>query len=204
MFILTRFTDLIRLDPTSFKKHLNDAIVDEINNCYANKIIDGVGLCICVYDLIAVGEGQVMSGDGAAFTKITFRMVVFRPFVGEVLEGWISSCTAEGIKVKMEFFDDIFIPAHLLFENSQFVAREQAWMWCPDEEQELFLDTNEKIRFRIEQEKFQDLPPLKQGFVGSGNNTSNDEQDPEKPGVPPYSLIASCQGEGMGLVSWWE
>lgn len=203
MFILTRFTDLIRLDPTSFKKPLNDAIVDEINNCYANKIIDGVGLCICVYDLIAVGEGQVMSGDGAAFTKITFRMVVFRPFVGEVMEGWISSCTAEGIKVKMEFFDDIFIPAHLLFENSQFVAREQAWMWCPDEEQELFLDTNEKIRFRIEQEKFQDLPPLKQGYVGSGA-TTNDEADPEKPGVPPYSLIASCQGEGMGLVSWWE
>lgn len=46
-----------------------------------------------------------------------FRLVVFRPFVGEVLVGWVSSCTEEGLNVKMEFFDDIHIPKHLLFES---------------------------------------------------------------------------------------
>lgn len=42
---------------------------------------------------------------------------MFRPFVGEVLVGWVSSCTEEGLNVKMEFFDDIHIPKHLLFES---------------------------------------------------------------------------------------
>jgi len=51
------------------------------------------------------------------FFTATFRLVVFRPFVGEILIGWVSSCTEEGLNVKMEFFDDIFIPKHLLFES---------------------------------------------------------------------------------------
>lgn len=30
----------------------------------------------------------------------TFRLVVFRPFVGEILIGWVSSCTEEGLNSK--------------------------------------------------------------------------------------------------------
>jgi DNA-directed RNA polymerase subunit E'/Rpb7 len=31
------------------------------------------------------------------YSKCTFRMVVFRPFVGEVIEGTIKSSSSEGI-----------------------------------------------------------------------------------------------------------
>lgn len=44
-----------------------------------------------------------------------FRMIVFRPFVGEVLTGRIMAATHNGIRISLEFFDDIFIPAHLIF-----------------------------------------------------------------------------------------
>jgi DNA-directed RNA polymerase III subunit RPC8 len=44
-----------------------------------------------------------------------FRMTVFRPFVGEVLTGRIMAATYTGIRISLEFFDDIFIPAHLIF-----------------------------------------------------------------------------------------
>jgi DNA-directed RNA polymerase III subunit RPC8 len=44
-----------------------------------------------------------------------FRMTVFRPFVGEVLTGRIMAATHNGIRISLEFFDDIFIPAHLIF-----------------------------------------------------------------------------------------
>jgi DNA-directed RNA polymerase III subunit RPC8 len=61
-------------------------------------------------------------------------MVVFRPFKGEILLGKISSASQHGIKstlqpysqclvsdnitVRLDFFDDIFVPPHLLFEGS--------------------------------------------------------------------------------------
>ena len=42
-------------------------------------------------------------------------MIVFRPFVGEVLTGRIMAATHAGLRISLEFFDDISIPAHLLF-----------------------------------------------------------------------------------------
>ena len=51
------------------------------------------------------------------FFTATFRLVVFRPFVGEILIGWVSSCTEGGSECQNGVFDDIFIPKHLLFES---------------------------------------------------------------------------------------
>ena len=48
---------------------------------------------------------------------MTFRLIVFRPFKGEVLIGRISSSTPAGIKVRLDFFEDILIPGHLLFDD---------------------------------------------------------------------------------------
>jgi len=47
-----------------------------------------------------------------------FRMTVFRPFVGEVLTGRIMAATHRGIRISLEFFDDIFIPTHLIFASA--------------------------------------------------------------------------------------
>jgi len=37
--------------------------------------------------------GHVYPNDGAAYFKARFRLVVFRPFVGEVLVGTLTACT---------------------------------------------------------------------------------------------------------------
>lgn len=49
---------------------------------------------------------------------VFFRMVVFRPFIGEVLVGKIASSSPNGIRVTLQFFDDIVIPAEWMKENS--------------------------------------------------------------------------------------
>jgi DNA-directed RNA polymerase subunit E'/Rpb7 len=37
--------------------------------------------------------GHVYPNDGAAYFKARFRLVIFRPFVGEVLVGTLTACT---------------------------------------------------------------------------------------------------------------
>lgn len=66
---------------------------------------------------------------------VKFRMIVFRPFKGEIMLGKISSGTEYGIKSKyrmllllfqftnystvgLEFFNDVLIPKEMLMENS--------------------------------------------------------------------------------------
>ena len=82
------------------------------------KVIPETGLCITLYDIISIGDCYVYPGDGSSWSKVNFRVVVFRPFVGEILEGKIKNSNSEGIQLTLDFFDDVYIPAHYLQEPS--------------------------------------------------------------------------------------
>ena len=129
----------------------------ELNKKYANRVLHDVGLCICTFDLSQAGEGKVRYGDGLLWYKglgihflivnlralnnflpVVFRMVVFRPFVSEVIVAKVKSSDQEGIRresaicvdglistltspdsvVTVGFFDDIYIPASYLPQPS--------------------------------------------------------------------------------------
>ncbi|AMD22749.1 HHL021Cp [Eremothecium sinecaudum] len=210
MFILTKIRDLVRIPPDQFRRDTISATKHQLNNKFANKVIPHVGLCITVYDLLAVDEGQLKPGDGAAYINVTFRALVFKPVVGEIITGWISKCTAEGIKVSLlGLFEDIFIPKNMLFDGCYYSVEDTAWVWPMDEETKLYFDINEKIRFRIEQEIFLDVKPkspkereLEEQAKEKEDLTEEERRKFEKP--PAYALVGSCQTDGMGLVSWWE
>lgn len=198
MFQLTIISDLIRIPPHLFNLAREVAVKQELNVKHANKIIPKLGLVISVFDLIEFDTGLFKPGDGAMYISVKCRLLVFKPFVGEILTGWIEKCTADGIKVNMGFFNDIFIPKTLLFENSSFSIDENAWIWKMDDETTLYLDVNEKISFRMEEEIFTNVKPK-----GPINKTETTEKI-ETETAPPYALIASCQTDGMGCCSWWE
>ena len=140
-------------------------------------------------------------------------MVVFKPFVGEVLIGKIRSCTEEGLSVSLTFFDDIFIPAHCLQTGSTFNTEERLWVWNYDGN-ELFMDLDEKIRFRVLAESFAEVAPVqKEALLAAVANklsgTSALTEADQKLAldsvstVPPYKIIASVAEDGLGLLSWW-
>ena len=94
--------------------------------------------------------------------NVDFRLIVFRPFKGEILQGRISSNSDFGIRISMDFFEDIIVPGpHMLFENSVYNSAEDAWVWTTDEGNDLFFDRNETVRFRVEAETWTDLSPEK-------------------------------------------
>lgn len=189
MFQLTQLTDLIRLPPQLFSMPRERAIRQELHVKYANKVIPKVGYVVCVWDVIAYDKGLFKPGDGAMYVSVECRLVVFCPFVGEVLTGWIEECREDGIKVNMGFFNDVFVPRALLFENSAFSKGENAWLWNMDEETKLYLDVNEKVSIRVEELVFTNVKPK----PGAAATTA-----------PSFAIIASAQTDGMGCCSWWE
>ncbi|EGV60362.1 DNA-directed RNA polymerase III complex subunit Rpc25 [Yamadazyma tenuis] len=201
MFILTKLSDLIRLPPHTFNVPIHQALTNEIHKKYSNKIIHNVGLAISIWDIEDIKEGLLRPGDGGSHVEITFRMIVWKPFIGELLEGVVTDCNVEGIKVKLDFFDEIFIRKEMLFENCEFKGVERAWCWKPDDENELFIDLNERIRFRVEEEAFYNIKPR------TDNSTTRDPEEDEAQKTnrtPPYAIYASCQAAGTGCVSWWD
>lgn len=198
MFILSELTDLIRILPQNFNLATPTALKDEIHIKYSNKVISNLGLGISVWDILEIKDGMLKPGDGGSYVEVKFRLIVWKPFVGEVLSGWVADCTPEGIKVRMEFFDDIFIPKNYIFENSVFKPADKAWVWEPDEETKLYIDVNEMIRFRVEEEVFANIKPK----LSSEALALDSEQEQQR--APPYALIASCQTDGMGCTLWWD
>ena len=93
--------------------------------------------------------------------------IVFRPFKGEILTGKIANSSDLGIRISLDFFDDIFIPAPtMIFEPSTFNDTEEAWIWESTPDSQLFFDKNEAVKFRVEAETWTDLSPEKQPAPG--------------------------------------
>lgn len=210
MFILSKINDLVRIAPDQFHRDTVYSVTHELNKKFANKIIPHVGLCITIYDLLEVNEGQLKPGDGASYIYVTFRALVFKPFAGEVITGWVSKCTAEGIKVSLlGLFEDVFIPKKMLFEGCYYSPDDNAWVWPMDEETKLYFDVNEKIRFRVEQEVFVDVKPKSPKERELEEQAQQQEMEEGLPQTtvtkpPAYAILGSCQTDGMGVVSWWE
>ncbi|KAM3449726.1 hypothetical protein MY3296_006703 [Beauveria thailandica] len=106
MFILTKISDLVQIAPEDFSKRSIIAIEDNINAKYANK---------------------------TNHLQVEFRMIVFRPFKGEVIIGRIRSSTPAGINL---------------------------WIWNIDEEERLFYDTHEMVRLQVVDEEWHDQTPI--------------------------------------------
>ena len=196
MFVLVEIKDSIKVLPSRFNLPLSKSVSLEITRLYANKVIPNQGLCITLYDILELGEPLVRPGDPSAYTKVLFRLVVFRPIPGQVLVGRVKSSSEDGISVSMGFFDDIHIPATMLPAGSSWSREEHVWIW-EFGENKLFIDTGEEIRFRVINEIFEEPPPIlkEQAVAGSQITASN---------IVPYKITASIAEDGLGLLSWWK
>eukprot|EP00039_Didymoeca_costata_P009655 m.128318 g.128318 ORF g.128318 m.128318 type:complete len:197 (-) comp14559_c0_seq17:220-810(-) len=196
MFVLSVFKDGVRVDPGCFDKDQTDVIRAVLISKYANKVVRNVGLCITVFDIMEKADTYIFPNDGAAHIEVTFRVVVFRPFIGEVLMGKIKSSNEEGVHVTMSFFDDIHIPANAMQPGTNFVQAEQAWCWNY-EGAELFMDVGDKIRFRVTRELFTD--PWQTG--GSAPRQGEESQPANE---APYKIFGTVNDFGLGITSWWD
>ncbi|OZJ04903.1 hypothetical protein BZG36_02495 [Bifiguratus adelaidae] len=180
----------------------NLAVTSELNKKYANKVVQNVGLCISVFDILEASEGFIYHSDGASYYKVKFRIIVFRPYIGEVLTGKIKSSTEKGIKVSMGFFDDIFIPADFMQPGTQFVNEDQVFLWNVDGA-EFWMDLNQTIRFRVQAEAFEDVTP-RRANTGPRRASLLEASSTETPKIAPYSLTCSVNEDGLGVTSWWK
>ncbi|KIW22966.1 DNA-directed RNA polymerase [Cladophialophora immunda] len=200
MFILTTFDDVVQIPPHGFVNNqiTRQDLEDRINEKYSNKVVQKVGLCICMYDLLKASDGLIGHGTGNANVNVQFRMIVFRPFKGEIITGVIQKCTPEGIRVTTRFFDDIFVPPTMLFEGCVYNETEKTWVW-ETEGDPIYLDEGTIVNIRVEAEKWNDQAPTPPKIRKPGEP----EPDPVVEHRVPYSIEASMGEPGLGGVDWW-
>ncbi|KAJ8698531.1 DNA-directed RNA polymerase III complex subunit Rpc25 [Pleurotus ostreatus] len=136
MFEITILKDTIPIHPSDFGLPPEQALIAELNKKYANRVLHGVGLCVCTFDITEAGEGKVRYGDGFLWYKVIFRMVVFRPFPSEIILAKVKSVDAEGMRLTLGFFDDVYVPSAYLPAPSAFDISRRQHFWVPPGDEE--------------------------------------------------------------------
>ncbi|GAX83296.1 hypothetical protein CEUSTIGMA_g10722.t1 [Chlamydomonas eustigma] len=200
MFKLTCIEDDIRVQPSDLSLPPLEAVTAVIENRFIDKVLPGLGLVITIYDVDSIEGGFVYPSDGAAFFKVRFRLVVFRPFVGEILVGRLKSCSREGLRVSLGFTEDVIIPEYALQDPSFYDEGEKLWLW-KFEGNNMYMDIGEEIRLKVSSLRF-NKPPTPLDLV----NASEDEKRIGTAAKPfsPFEVIGRIDDSGLGLLCWWQ
>eukprot|EP00268_Persea_americana_P027081 TRINITY_DN2657_c1_g1_i11.p1 TRINITY_DN2657_c1_g1~~TRINITY_DN2657_c1_g1_i11.p1 ORF type:complete len:194 (-),score=31.40 TRINITY_DN2657_c1_g1_i11:672-1253(-) len=160
MFSLSKIEHKMILPPYLLSLPLVEALKGELERLFLDKVIPNLGLCISVYDILKVEDGFIVPGEGAPTYKVIFRLVMFRPFVGEILDGKIEKSGPAGLRLTLGFFSDIHVPVHLIPSPNRMENGIWIWLYGSSEEgvNEMFLDLNQQIRFRVLSIKYPPIP----------------------------------------------
>jgi len=96
MFYLTEVEDYVRVEPNLFGLPTIDAVTNQLKKIYQDYYDKEMGKVVSVVEVLEVGEGVIIPGDGAAYYNSRFKLITFKPEMQELVYGAITEITNFG------------------------------------------------------------------------------------------------------------
>jgi DNA-directed RNA polymerase subunit E' len=96
MFYLTEVEDYIRVEPKLFGLPTIESVEKQLKETYADYYDKDIGRVIAIIEVLEVGEGVIIPGDGAAYYRSRFKLLVWKPELQELVYGIVSEITNFG------------------------------------------------------------------------------------------------------------
>ena len=101
MFYVTSVSDHVRVEPKLFGLPTAEAVEKQLKETYSLRYEKDLGTSISVVDVLNVGEGIIIPGDGAAYYKSEFKLLAWKPELQELVYGTIAEITNFGAFIDM-------------------------------------------------------------------------------------------------------
>ncbi|MEA3414414.1 MAG: DNA-directed RNA polymerase [Nanoarchaeota archaeon] len=101
MFYLTEIEDYVRVDPQLFGMPTKDSVVAQLEETYAEYYDKEVGKVVSIVEVIDIGEGVIIPGDGAAYYKCLFKVLAWKPEMHELIFCKVEEITNFGAFMNM-------------------------------------------------------------------------------------------------------
>ncbi|RLG12442.1 DNA-directed RNA polymerase [Candidatus Pacearchaeota archaeon] len=101
MFYLTEIEDYVRVEPKLFGLPTSEAVDKQLRETYKEYYDKELGMVISVVEVEDIGEGVIIPGDGAAFYKSKFKLLVWKPELQELVYGIIAEITNFGAFISL-------------------------------------------------------------------------------------------------------
>lgn len=96
MFYLVEVEDYIRVEPKLFGLPTIESVEQQLKETYADYYDKEIGKVIAIIEVLEVGEGVIIPGDGAAYYRSRFKLLVWKPELQELTYGIVSEITSFG------------------------------------------------------------------------------------------------------------
>ena len=96
MFYLVDVEDYVRVEPRLFGLPTREAVEKQLKESYKEHFDKDLGIVVAVAGVGNIDEGIIIPGDGAAFYKSTFKLVIWKPEIQELTYGEIVEITNFG------------------------------------------------------------------------------------------------------------
>ena len=87
MYTITRVEDTIRILPEKFGEDLDEVIKDSVQKTFEGTVRKDQGIIVVAQNIMPVGDGVVIHGDGAMYQKVAFDALTYMPHLQEVVNG---------------------------------------------------------------------------------------------------------------------
>lgn len=101
MFYEIKAKSHVRVPPAMLKEDTKIAVLKRLNETFEGHISSDIGFVIYVTEILKVGEGIIIPGDGAPYFETEFKMLTFIPEIQELIVGKISDITNFGAFINM-------------------------------------------------------------------------------------------------------
>ncbi|CAD7774553.1 DNA-directed RNA polymerase subunit E' [Candidatus Methanoperedenaceae archaeon GB50] len=87
MYSRMRLADTVRIAPEMLGKPVKESVKLALREKLEATISKKIGAIVAILDVIGVGDGHILAGDGGVYYETTFDALVFTPVMQEVIEG---------------------------------------------------------------------------------------------------------------------
>ncbi len=161
MFYRAKIRDHIRVPPDHFGIDIKEAITKMVKKDYEGFISQELGFVIDVGNINEIGEGVIISGDGASYYETTFELFTFKAELQEVVLGKIRDIADFGAFVDMGACEGM---VHVSQSMDDFVSFSKEKVLTGKNTNRV-LKVGDKVRSRIIAISFKDIGSPKIGLT---------------------------------------
>lgn len=101
MFYLAEVNDYVRVEPKLFGIPTIEAVDIQLRETYKEIYDRELGKVVAVIEVLNVGDGVIIPGDGATYYQSDFKLLVWKPELQEIVYGTIAEITNFGAFINM-------------------------------------------------------------------------------------------------------
>ena len=161
MFYEVTLKSHIRVPPDSFNMDVEDAVMQQLNQNFQEYISKDFGIVIAISEILEIGEGIIIPGDGAAYYDTAFKVLTLKPELQEILLGNISEITDFGAFINIGPIDGMI---HISQTMDDFVSFSKSNVLTGKESKKT-LKSGDECRARIIAVSYKDLKNPKIGLT---------------------------------------